>query len=136
MWVPHPSTIVWVTGSGQDDMGDVTDEHSVGRFWIPDTRYVLTSLLWKASGGTVSASLYLKVDHWSDNQHLDFTLKEWENMGETVSRLAFRPDADEYPQWTFHEGSVLVLEWDNPASPNNHTWSFEAGLAPAILLGS
>lgn len=143
MWTPHPDSVVPIRVSGIGTaMGDVTDQKSICRFWIPQKFvlvYAKARFTTAAGTPTGSGTLSLKVDSRDFSQQYDFLEKSWPDMGVTNSDMLFRVDGKDYPSYVYQPGDVLVMEWplqdDAQGGTNVQQWAVEVALAPASLGG-
>lgn len=124
-------------GTGVDNMGDVSDAHSVARFgqgWKCGFLYLRATFSEAVSGNgaTGDATLQLKLDQpCAVNDFYDFILAEWLNCGLGASATSFinwRLRDDELTAWILSQSQEFVLEWINPEVTGKMRWAVELGL--------
>jgi hypothetical protein len=121
-------------GTGVGNMGSVTSEASVARFGLDDP-FVLVWLKARATGGTGSAALTMKLDHTDRSEVYDWTEAEaWAGFGSDgdITDIDWRVPPEEYPRYSYGGGERLVFEWTNPDA-GNMRWAIEVGLARASV---
>ncbi len=125
---------------GTSDMDDVdgfgTQDGTTGRiarFYLADRKFCLSALRVHFSGGTGTATLYLKVDAKAGTPY-DTTLFELTGAGTGVDINLRIPD-EELRHWCFHPGDELTLEWENP-DDGNMAWGATCDLLPAEAIGA
>jgi len=129
--------VVLAPQTGTANMGDVTDEASPCRFWLPGVpRFALVSLRALFVGGTGTAELLIRKDH-SRGSNFDF--KDWRisDAGtDGTARVSFRIPEDEIYHYIYDMNpqnaiqDQLVVTWTNPDS-GTMRWSLEVGLIDA-----
>lgn len=140
MWAPEPRNIIVRSSSGAGNMGDVTNETSTARFWLPKRLdksgkaepWVLSwmRIHFGGTGSGTTAPVYIKVDSRLGPYH-DTVLNVQKGQATAADADIFlRIERDEYEKWTFQDGDVIVVEWTNPDA-DNLTWGIEAGMAYA-----
>lgn len=146
---PHPSQLVPLPAQGAGNMGDIDDQNSKGRFWLPVTKcFTLYGIMGNVSGGSgTNANVLVRKDSRLSfpevtsytggtaggtlTSRFDHTLHTLENFGSGTggkTSLMMLVEPGEYGMFTFWKDLAtgiydhLVLTWANPGS---QIWGLE-----------